>query len=127
MRDCAGHYPPRHSAIRRYHCVHEQILPTIRRIGGEVRFTDVVIQHTGYRDAALRAKKLQRDRRLVELELAEQPDHPYTIFNLGSILQEQDQHTEALKVLRRSLELSHPSDPVVRKLYGLFAGCRPAK
>jgi hypothetical protein len=41
----------------------------------------------------LRRKKLERDHRLVELELAEQPDHPFTLFNLGSILQEQGHQT----------------------------------
>jgi glycosyltransferase involved in cell wall biosynthesis/Tfp pilus assembly protein PilF len=112
-----------HPAIRWEHRVHEQILPGVRRVGGEVRFADVVIQHTGYCDPALRQRKLDRDRRLVELELAEQPNHPFTLFNLGSILQEQGRHAEALEALRRSLALSHPSDSIVRKLYGLIAGC----
>src|SRR5262249_55470838 len=36
-------------------------LPGFRRVGGEVRFGDVVIHHTGYRDRVLRPKTLQRD------------------------------------------------------------------
>jgi glycosyltransferase involved in cell wall biosynthesis/predicted Zn-dependent protease len=115
-----------HPGIRWEHRVHEQILPGVRRVGGEVRFADVVIRHTGYCDPALRLKKLERDQRLVEMELAEQPDHPFTLFNLGSILQEQGRHAEALQALRRSLDLSHPSDSIVRKLYGLIAGCHRA-
>src|SRR5438552_1743970 len=40
-----------HSQIRWEHRVHEQILPAVRRVGREVRFTDVAIAHTGYLDA----------------------------------------------------------------------------
>lgn len=59
---------------------------TNRSSGGEVRFADVVIHHTGYCDPALWQRKLQCDQRLVDL--AEQPEHPFTLFNFGSILQE---------------------------------------
>src|SRR5262249_3256833 len=77
-----------HPGIRWEHRVHEQILPAIRRLGGEVRFADVAIQHTGYCDPALRGRKLQRDLRLLQLECGELPDHPFTLFNLGSVYQE---------------------------------------
>jgi tetratricopeptide (TPR) repeat protein len=103
--------------------VHEQILPAVRAAGHEVRWADVVIRHTGYQDPALRRRKLARDLRLLELELAEQPEAPFTLFNLGSVRRELGQPAEALPLLRRSLELSHPHDSIVRKLYSLIAGC----
>src|SRR6185437_6424488 len=59
--------------------VHEQILPAIRRLGGEVVLSDIRIQHTGYQDQGLRRQKLQRDLRLLKLEEAEQPEHPFTL------------------------------------------------
>ena len=34
--------------------VHEQILPAVREVGGQVRATDVAIEHTGYIDAGLK-------------------------------------------------------------------------
>src|SRR5262249_52030508 len=58
--------------VRWRYRVHEQILPAIRAVGGEVRWADVVIHHTGYQDRALRQRKLQRDLRLLQLEQAEQ-------------------------------------------------------
>jgi tetratricopeptide (TPR) repeat protein len=114
-------------ALRWEHRVHEQILPAIRRLGADVRFSDVVVHHAGYQDRALRQRKLQRDLRLLERERAELGDHPFTLFNLGSVYQEQGRHAEALAVLRRSLERSHPSDSIVRKLYALIVSCHRAQ
>ena len=114
-------------ALRWEHRVHEQILPAIRRRGGEVKWCDVMIHHAGYQDAALRKKKLQRDLRLLESERAELGEHPFTLFNLGSILQELGRHGEALALLRGSLERSHPSDSIVRKLYALIVTCHRAQ
>jgi glycosyltransferase involved in cell wall biosynthesis len=112
-----------HPELRWAFRVHEQILPAVRRLGHEVRRADVVIHHTGYRDPALRARKFQRDLRLLRLELAEQPDNPFTLFNLGMSYHEQGQTAEALPLLRRSLELSGPGDSIVRKLYALLVQC----
>ena len=35
-----------------------------------------------------RARKLERDLRILELERRERPDHPFTLFNLGMTLAE---------------------------------------
>src|SRR5207237_893252 len=76
-----------HPDIRWQYRVHEQILPSVRRLGGSVRWSDVVIQHVGYQDRALRRCKLDRDLRLLLLEDSEHPDDPFTLFNLGSVYQ----------------------------------------
>jgi len=106
--------------------VHEQILPSLRAIQAEVRWSDVVIQHTGYQDPSLRQNKLQRDLRLLQLELADQPDHPFTLFNLGSVHQELGRTAEALKMFQRSLDRSAPQDSIVRKLYATITQCHRA-
>jgi tetratricopeptide (TPR) repeat protein len=103
--------------------VHEQILPALRRRGDAVRWCDVVIDHAGYQDPALRGRKLERDLRLLQLERAEQPNDPFTLFNLGQIYQELDRLPEALGYLKQSLERSHPADSIVRKLFALIIQC----
>jgi glycosyltransferase involved in cell wall biosynthesis/predicted O-methyltransferase YrrM len=103
--------------------VHEQILPALRRAGHRVSWSDVVIRHTGYQDPELRQRKLQRDLRLLHLEDSERPNHPFTLFNLGSIAQELGRPHEAIPLLQRSLELSAPTDSITRKLYALLAQC----
>ena len=109
--------------IRWKYRVHEQILPAIRKSNGEVRWSPVVIYHVGYQDAAVRQRKLQRDLRILLLDQAENPDDPFILFNLGAVYQEQNRQRDAIPLLWRSLELSSPTDSIVRKLYVLIAQC----
>jgi len=109
--------------IRWRYRVHEQILPAVRTVGGEVRWSDVVVQHIGYVDPAVRRQKLDRDVRLLTLENQEHPDDPFVLFNLGSVFSESARPADALPLLRRSLERSHPTDSIVRKLYALIVAC----
>jgi hypothetical protein len=72
-----------HPDVRWDYRVHEQILPSLRRAGHAVRFTDLAIEHSGYLDPALRLRKLERNLRLPHLDLAERPNDAFTLFNLG--------------------------------------------
>jgi tetratricopeptide (TPR) repeat protein len=112
-----------HPRIRWRYRVHEQILGAVRESGGEVLWADIVIQHTGYTDAALRRRKSARDLRLLEMERRDQPHDPFTLFNLGASYAEMGRYEEALPLLHESLDRSHPRDSIVRKLYALIANC----
>ena len=64
--------------------MHEQILGAISRLNGDVAWTGLYVVHSGSdQSPAAQAKKLERDLRLLFLELAERPEHPFTLFNLG--------------------------------------------
>lgn len=112
---------PLRPEIRWSYRVHEQILPALRRSGGDVQWSDVVIQHTGYVDATLRRRKLERDLRLLDLENQEHPDDPFTLFNLGSVYLELNNPQAALPCLERSLNRSAVTDSIVRKLFALIS------
>jgi tetratricopeptide (TPR) repeat protein len=107
--------------VRWTYRVHEQIMPALRRAGISVRWTDLVVRHTGYVDVALRARKLGRDRRILQEELKGRPEEPFILFNLGAIAIEQKDWHEALDFLGRSLANSAPSDSITRKLFALIA------
>lgn len=107
--------------LRFEHRIHEQILPAIRRLGGEVAFTDLYVVHSGA-DHTIegRQRKLERDFKLLHLDLQERPDHPFVLFNLGMTHADVQQHVEAVGWLARCLEVSHPKESHVRKTYALL-------
>jgi GT2 family glycosyltransferase/predicted Zn-dependent protease len=112
-----------HPDMRWKYRVHEQIMQSVRRLGGAVVATDIVIHHVGYEDPSLRVSKEQRNLRLLLLDHAEDPNDPFTLFNLGWTYSEMGQPEEALSFLRGSLERSHPNDSIVRKLYAIIMSC----
>jgi glycosyltransferase involved in cell wall biosynthesis/tetratricopeptide (TPR) repeat protein len=105
------------------HRIHEQILPALRRLGAMPRWSDVVVNHVGYVDPATRQRKMERDLRILKLEHSEMPEHPFTLFNLGSVYRDMGQTAEALDLFRQSLRHSVPGDSIVRKLYSLVSQC----
>jgi tetratricopeptide (TPR) repeat protein len=101
--------------------VHEQILPALRLAKVPVRWTNLTVRHTDHVDPALRARKLERDIRLLELDLADRPNDPFVLFNLGAIVVKRREWPRALGFLERSLRGSAPTDSIVRKLFALMA------
>ncbi len=101
--------------------IHEQVLPAIRRLGGEVAWSDIFVVHSGS-DHSIegRQRKQERDLRLLELELQDHPDHPFALFNVGMTYGDMDRHEEAILALRRSLQVSAPTESHVRKIYALL-------
>jgi len=104
--------------------IHEQILPAIQAAGGRVEFTDLFVVHSGYDTSPEGQKhKLERDLELLHLELNEQPDHPFTLFNLGMTYTDAGRYEEAIDFLRRSLKHSGERSSHVRKAYAYLACC----
>jgi glycosyltransferase involved in cell wall biosynthesis len=112
---------PLREGVRWTYRVHEQILPALRKVAIPVRWTDLVVRHTGYADPVLRSRKLDRDAKILMEELAKRPADPFVLFNLGSIAVEREQWPAALDYLGRSLAGSAPTDSIRRKLHALIA------
>jgi len=103
------------------HRIHEQLLPAIRRAGGEVAWTDLYVVHSGSDHSAEgRQRKLDRDYRILKLDLEERPDHPFVLFNLGMTYADDDKHEQAIGFLKRCLEVSNPQESHLRKAYALL-------
>jgi tetratricopeptide (TPR) repeat protein len=101
--------------------MHEQILGAIRRLGGKVAWTDLYVVHSGSdQSPAAQTRKLERDLRLLTLELTERPEHPFTLFNLGMTHSHANRFAEGADFLRRSIARSHPADSHVRKAFALL-------
>ncbi|HUT93884.1 MAG TPA: glycosyltransferase [Thermoguttaceae bacterium] len=103
--------------------IHEQILPSVRRAGGDVRFTDIFVVHSNADHSPTgRRSKLVRDFRLLQLDLEDRPNHPFVLFNLGMTHADAGQHEQAVQSLEASIRLSHPTESHVRKAYALLVG-----
>src|SRR5262249_23071542 len=106
--------------VRWKYRVHEQIIPAVKAAGGQVLPADVIIDHVGYLDTDFRGRKHERNVRLLLMDYADDPNEPFTLFNLGWSYLESGRTAESLPYMRKSLERSHPSDSIVRKLYALI-------
>jgi tetratricopeptide (TPR) repeat protein len=112
---------PRHSGLRWEYRVHENILPAINRLGGEVAWTDVVIRHTGYLDPAHRERKRKRDHALLLRNIDECPEDPFVHFNLGHSYFDMGELDRAAHHLKGSIARSEPHYSQVKKAYALLA------
>jgi tetratricopeptide (TPR) repeat protein len=112
---------PVRNDVRWTYRVHEQILPALEQANVPVRWTDLVVRHTGYTDSAVRARKLDRDTRILLRELEDRPDDPFVLFNLGSTAIMRKNWNAALGYLKRSLAGSAPTDTITLKLFALIA------
>jgi FkbM family methyltransferase len=110
-------------ALRFERRIHEQIIPAIRRLGGDLAWTDIFVVHAGYDHSPEgQRKKLERDLRLLNLELQEEPEHPFTLFNLGMTHADVGEHERAVDFLRRCIRHSGDGESHLRKAYALLVG-----
>jgi tetratricopeptide (TPR) repeat protein len=98
--------------------IHEQIISSIRRLGGDVCWTDCSIIHAGAdNSSAGRMRKHKRDMRLLQIELLESPDSTFTLFNIGMTLIDGKEYEAALKYLSRSLQVAVPGESHIPKIF----------
>lgn len=74
---------PNRPGIRFERPVHETVLPSLRREGIEVRTTDACVQHTGYADPVVVARKTAYYARLMAAWYDDHPDDLDIGFRLG--------------------------------------------
>ncbi|MCW3100250.1 MAG: hypothetical protein JWL77_5868 [Chthonomonadaceae bacterium] len=117
---------PNRPEFRFEHRIHEQILPSLRRGGIEILFSDVYVTHQHYdRSPEGQEKKRHRDFLLLRLDLQERPDHPFVLFNFGmTYLYAAHEYEVAAQFLYRSIRRSYWQDSIVRKAYALLTTAR---
>jgi GT2 family glycosyltransferase/tetratricopeptide (TPR) repeat protein len=101
--------------------IHEQVLPSIRRANGNVAWTDIYVVHSGADHSPESfQRKLERDFRILNRELADNPRHPFVLFNLGMTYADAKRYGEAIQYLQRCLDASQPDESHLRKAYALL-------
>ena len=97
--------------------IHEQVVP----LDGHKREapTGVTFLHTGYsRDPQEAVEKYARNRRILERELAKNPDHEYLLYQLGKTYYATQDFAEAIGFFERSLKAIRFEGPQVTNLRG---------
>lgn len=104
--------------------IHEQVLMNIRRLGGEVVWTDIHVEHSGS-DGSLESqrKKNERDLRILRKDLSERPNHPFVLFNFAMTHAEIGEFEEALTWVNKCLDVSQPEESHVRKTLAYQVNC----
>lgn len=111
-----------HPGVRFEGRIHEQILASLRRVGGEiVRLSGPIVLHSGYDSSPEgQSRKRERDHHLLWFDLMDDPTHPFKLFNCGMTAHYNGNHRAAIGWLRRSISRSGPTDSHVRKAYALM-------
>ncbi len=105
--------------------IHEQIIPAIRALDGEIAWTDLYVVHSGYDHSPEGQKrKLQRDLKLLYMELDERPDHPFTLFNLAMTCMDAGRYEDAARYAQKSIAYSPQGSSQLRKAYAYLVSSR---
>ncbi|PKL77716.1 MAG: hypothetical protein CVV27_04690, partial [Candidatus Melainabacteria bacterium HGW-Melainabacteria-1] len=112
--DAAEHYLlrlfPNRPHLRYIGRIHEQLVSLDPEHPLERRgYPELIVLHDGYRADVVDAKgKTQRNRELLVLAVAEEPDNPFHYFNLAQNQRNSGEHREALQTLEYCLHLAKP-------------------
>jgi tetratricopeptide (TPR) repeat protein len=87
--------------------VHEQIYPSLEKLGARVKVSDIVIKHSGYtRTTEEMAAKARRNATMLERELAEHPGDALAMFHLGEARSMLGEHESAVTCYEDALRAS---------------------
>ena len=101
----------KHPKIKFEGVVHEQITPSIFRLGKTIENSEIVIEHLGYGESVEKIiEKGKRNISLLKLQIEKHPNDEYAKYQLGNsfvVLKEYDQADPILKLLVRSSSIDN--------------------
>ncbi len=84
--------------------IHEQITPSLKRIHARIKTLNVTIEHLGYNLPPEEIdKKIARNLRFLEAQVAEEPHNWYALFQLGQTYIVDDQIEKGMAILKKLL------------------------
>jgi len=111
-----------HVGIQFEGTVHEQVASSIRRMGGVVRPTSIIIEHLGYAQGPeVLKRKAERNCRLLHARLAKNPKDAYACYHMGNMAAMFQKYEEARTYLRRALEAEGLPAPLRAVSWDLLA------
>ncbi|MFH1485420.1 MAG: tetratricopeptide repeat protein [Chloroflexota bacterium] len=103
--------------------IHEQVFPSLYRLGIEVGYSDIAIEHLGYaRDEVQMRAKGERNLAILQKQAEQFPNSSFVHFNLGKTYMVMEQHEDALRELRLALALPGPGYHIVANAHYSIGG-----
>jgi len=112
---------PRREGVRWERRIHEVINAALDRAGIAIKWTDIIVRHSGYANPIIHEQKRQRNLVLLHRELAEHPNDPFIYYYLGTLAFERKQWQEALGYYILSLAKWGTSQAIACKLFAMIA------
>jgi glycosyltransferase involved in cell wall biosynthesis len=114
---------PRHPEVRFRYRVHEQISPAIKRLKWRLLPTSLIVEHShADRSAEAEAARCRRNLRLLLLDLADFPEDPFLLLNIGATYLFMEGSLDlSIAFLRRSIDLFESGVPTQLNAY-LYLG-----
>ncbi|HGY54757.1 MAG TPA: glycosyltransferase [Caldithrix abyssi] len=102
--------------------IHEQIAPSVSRLGGEERQCNLVIRHLGYAlEGDDRERKNKRNRKLLEKMVREAPQNAYAHYTLAQHYGVTGEPKKAARHYERALGLNQFSNRMTASLLNVMA------
>ncbi len=102
--------------------IHEQISPSLKKIGGREVATNIEIYHYGYNlDETEQQKKNARNLALLEKMVSEQPDYAYGYYTLAQNYAMSEKYEEAVKNFQKALDLRQLNKQMTASLLVTYA------
>lgn len=111
----------RHPEMRWKGRVHEQLRPEPISLGYQWQFTDIQIEHIGYHDRALAARKSRRKLRLLRMDYAVDPNDPSTLLHLALAQLGGNAKAEARQHLIKLTQMGSAARPHLSRVYAALA------
>ena len=102
--------------------IHEQISPSINKLDGKIRDSEIHILHRGYSYTGKKEKqKNKRNRKLLQKMVEEEPDNAYAHYTLGQFYGLNKNHDRAKKHYKKAYYLDQLPGPMKASLLNVLA------
>ena len=102
--------------------IHEQVSPSAKKHGAEVRSCALVLDHLGYSfTGEAKAKKQERNRKILKLEVEEHPQSAYAHYTLAHNYKEDGENSEAEKHYKIARDLNQFDSSMKASLFNSYA------
>jgi glycosyltransferase involved in cell wall biosynthesis len=111
-----------HPSVRFEGRVHEQIAPSLERMGWNIHPSDLVIEHLGYGQGFRTVvEKAQRNRKILKKQIEEEPENAYARFQFGNTLSVLGECDDAYRELEQALASTNLSHSISASAFSLLS------